>query len=531
MSIKKTLLYFLVTLVGISFSSHAQIITTIAGDGITSHTGKGRTATNAAYHNGASSIVADTNSDIYFSEVLGRGMGDVFTPVSLIMGLPSVCVGATILMTDTIIGGRWSSSDTLIAKVDSNTGLVTGINAGSATITYSYGSLFDTATLSVNSLPFAGTIKGPDSICAWAPHTYIDTTPGGLWGVANLNAFVDSFGKFTGTTKGFDSLFYTISNSCGTDTAFKKIYIKAYPSAGYISGYSSVCLGDSIVLTDTFGIALWINVNNKGSFTPFNNDSILFQSLKVGADTIMAVKYTSCGNDTARKVILINALPNAGTIFGFNSVCVDQTVQFFDTLPNGRWSAFNKNVSLAGNVYVTGNIPGIDTIMYKVTNSCGVDSTIWQVTVLPLPEVPTITRNKNTLTVPTGYSMYQWTQNGIPIAGATTNSYTVTQVGSYWVQVNNQFYCMASSPPQTITNFECSPDDIRVFPSPASTMIYIDWCLPVRAKLMSIDGKTVVDLKNINQIDIGYLPNGIYQLSLFDTEGQEVKTGRITKLQ
>jgi hypothetical protein len=151
--------------------------------------------------------------------------------------------------------------------------------------------------------------------------------------------------------------------------------------------------------------------------------------------------------------------------------------------------------------------------------------------IFPLPEIPAITRNKNTLSVQTGYSMYQWTLNGIPIAGATTNSYTVTQIGSYWVQVNNQFYCMVSSPPQTITDFECSPDEIKIFPCPATTIILIYWCRPVNARLMCIDGKTVKYLKNINQIDISDLPNAIYQLSLFDEDGHQIKTSRITKLQ
>jgi hypothetical protein len=90
---------------------------------------------------------------------------------------------------------------------------------------------------------------------------------------------------------------------------------------------------------------------------------------------------------------------------------------------------------------------------------------------------------------------------------------------------------VVSSPPITITDFECNPDEIRMFPSPASTLIMIDWCRPVNARLMCIDGKTIKYLKNINQIDISDLPNGVYQVSLSDANGNQIKTSRITKLQ
>jgi len=51
-------------------------------------------------------------------------------------GIPSICVNDTTLFYSTVSGGRWSSSDTSVATVDSTTGLVTGVAADTATITY-----------------------------------------------------------------------------------------------------------------------------------------------------------------------------------------------------------------------------------------------------------------------------------------------------------------------------------------------------------------------------------------------------------
>lgn len=80
----------------------------------------------------------------------------VSTPVSagVLSGNQSVCVGSTTLFTSTTSGGSWSSSNTNIASVNSLTGEVTGISAGTAQIVYTVmgtgGCSNTTATRSVN---------------------------------------------------------------------------------------------------------------------------------------------------------------------------------------------------------------------------------------------------------------------------------------------------------------------------------------------------------------------------------------------
>jgi hypothetical protein len=52
-------------------------------------------------------------------------------------GQDAVCVGGTLLLTNTQGGGVWQSLDTLVAKIDAG-GLLSGISVGSATILYMY---------------------------------------------------------------------------------------------------------------------------------------------------------------------------------------------------------------------------------------------------------------------------------------------------------------------------------------------------------------------------------------------------------
>jgi uncharacterized protein YjdB len=52
------------------------------------------------------------------------------------VGATSVCVGANVTVANPTGGGSWSSSDNSIAIVNAATGVVTGVAAGTATISY-----------------------------------------------------------------------------------------------------------------------------------------------------------------------------------------------------------------------------------------------------------------------------------------------------------------------------------------------------------------------------------------------------------
>ncbi len=147
----------------------------------------------------------------------------------------AVCVGATVTLTDTAAGGAWSSAATGIAAVVGSAGLtmtgeVTGLAAGIDTIYYSVtnscGTAVASAVVTVNPLPVVGTITGPDTICISNSAELIDTTAGGMWLAGNTDATVTVGGIITGAISGIDTLFYSISNSCGADTAAKAVYVK-----------------------------------------------------------------------------------------------------------------------------------------------------------------------------------------------------------------------------------------------------------------------------------------------------------------
>ena len=143
------------------------------------------------------------------------------------------------------MGGIWSSNAT---NDTINNGVVTGLVMGTDTIRYIVTNVcgIDTAVMAItiNPLPFAGVIVGNNNVCIGSALILADATVGGLWSSSNANATV-SAGIAIGQLAGIDTIWYMVTNVCGTDTASHVIYINAYPGLPIIATQfpSSICSG------------------------------------------------------------------------------------------------------------------------------------------------------------------------------------------------------------------------------------------------------------------------------------------------
>ena len=296
-----------------------------------------------------------------------------------ISGFSTLCVGENITLTDTIVGGLWSASNTHATILG---GIVTGVTTGIDTIRYtvinSCGSDTATKMVTVNPLPNAGSISGLSLVCTGSTLTLTDATTGGNWSSTNFNANVIG-GVVTGVVAGLDTIRYIVTNTCGLDTASKLITINPSPNAGTISGISIVCAGSNTTLTDAIVGGLW-SANN----THVTVLGGIVTGVTTGIDTIRYTVTNSCGSDTATKMVTINPLPNAGSISGLSLVCTGSTLTLTDATTGGNWSATNFNANIIGGV-VTGVVAGLDTIRYIVTNTCGSDTASKLITINPSP--------------------------------------------------------------------------------------------------------------------------------------------------
>ena len=337
------------------------------------------------YHAGTATITFTTSNTCGSSSTDMVITIDSLPVAGTITGAGSVCVGDPVTLTDVATGGIWSSNN---GNATVTGGTVTGVTAGTDTITYTTtntcGSAVAMHSITINPLPNAGTITGATTVCAAATTTLTDAITGGTWHTTNGHATVAS-GVVIGVTAGIDTIIYKVTNSCGVDSAIHIITINSLPDAGTITGGGAVCGGSTTTLTDVITGGTWSATNGHATVS-----GGVAAGVTAGIDTVIYIVTNSCGNDSAIHYITVNPLPDAGAITGAGAVCAGAATTLTDAAASGTWHASNSNVTVAGGV-VTGVSAGVDTIVYKVTNSCGSDSATFVITVNPLPNAGTVT--------------------------------------------------------------------------------------------------------------------------------------------
>ncbi len=192
------------------WSSSNTTVATISGTGLVSAIVQG--ITDISYQSGACSVAVPV-SVIAIAPVAGDG---------------SVCTGLTITLSDVTTGGVWSSNNTQVATI-SGTGVVNGVNAGNAVISYVAKGCLAYTQVMVNPSD-AGKITGKDSLCIGAANaiTLADSVSCGRWSSFDtLRATVtDDGGLVTGMSSGIDTIMYTCENTCGLFTSEFVIYIR-----------------------------------------------------------------------------------------------------------------------------------------------------------------------------------------------------------------------------------------------------------------------------------------------------------------
>ncbi len=270
----------------------------------------------------------------------------------------NLCAGTSLTYWDVTIGGTWSISPASVATV-SPTGVVTGISAGTATLSYTYSGSTVTLVITVNPSP--APISGPDSLCVWSTMLLTDPTPGGVWS-SDLpsKASVSSTGLVTCLNHSEMNvpIYYTMPNGC------KAVHIFVTDSIpGAIIGPVKVCLGSSITLSDTTRNGFW----SGGSSYAAIGGSGDVTGLGLGT---AAITFTSTSTGCYRvSVITVNPLPAA--ISGTLKVCTGAVTFVSDITPGISWASSDTALAtISGSGAILGKAAGAVIISYTGTNGC-----------------------------------------------------------------------------------------------------------------------------------------------------------------
>jgi len=356
------------------------------------------------------------------------------TPTISANGPTTFCSGGTVVLTSSATtGNAWSNGAT--------TQSITVNQSGSYTVTSSSGSCSATSTptvVTVNLLPATPTISanGPTTFCSGGTVVLTSSaTTGNAWsnGATTQSITVNQSGSYTVTSS---------SGSCSATSTPTVVTVNPLPATPTISanGPTTFCSGGTVVLTSsaTTGNA-WSNgattqsitVNQSGSYTVTSSSG-------------------SCSATSTPTVVTVNLLPATPTISanGPTTFCSGGTVVLTSSATTGNaWSNGATTQS------ITVNQSGTYTVTSS-SGSCSATSTPTVVTVNPLPAAPTISANGPTTFCSGGTVVLtsSATTGNVWSNGATTQSITVNQSGSYTVTASSGSCIVTSTPIVVIVN-------------------------------------------------------------------------------
>lgn len=172
------------------------------------------------------------------------------------------------------------------------------------------------------------------------------------------------------------------------------------------------------------------------------------------------------------------------------------------------------------------------TYWVKYSNYCQYITDTIEVTIKVL--APVILFNTAYLSTAIPYTTYQWYKNGVLVPGATGNIYNQSGDGSYKVAVSDGT-CTDTSAVMVISNGTGIDDhnalvqSIRIFPNPASDVIYINAPVPISVVITGIEGKFIKQVTEAKQISVNELAPGIYFLRIMDKNGTLLKADKFIK--
>lgn len=319
-------------------------------------------------------------------------------------GNQAICVGQTTTFFSTTAGGAWSSANPAIATINPATGLVTGVGAGTATISYTVAgtppcaNAVVTRTVTVAQPANAGTLGGTQNVCVGLTTTFMSTIASGTWssssnGIATINA---TSGLITGIAPGVATMTYTVTGTggCSNASATRQVTVTAPPIAGSLNGSQALCVGLSATYGSTVSGGTW--TSSAPNIATANAVSGLITGIAAGTATITYTVSGSggCGSASSTRTVTVTAVPTAGTLNGTQGICVGSTTNFSSTVAGGSWTSSAAAIATVNTAtgLVTGIASGTATMTYTITGTggCGNVTATRTVTVTAPPNPGTL---------------------------------------------------------------------------------------------------------------------------------------------
>ncbi len=247
---------------------------------------------------------------------------------SPITGSSSVCIGQTIALSNPTPGGTWFSGS-FTASADLTAGVVTGLSAGTSSITYRLGSGCSISkVITINTLP--SPIAGSVSVCAGSTSA-LTSSGSGAWSASDPSIFsVNASGVVTGIAAGMANVSYTSSTTgCFVSSP---ITINARPAINTVTGGGAYCAAGTGVhiglngsfanvsyqiiesISGTYGATL----SGSSSALDFGVFSTVGNYVVTARDTVTGCTSNMAGSAT----VSVNTPPTSFNVIGGGNYCL-----------------------------------------------------------------------------------------------------------------------------------------------------------------------------------------------------------------
>ncbi len=207
------------------------------------------------------------------------------------------CVDYTFSVSATPAGGIWNI-DTGMITIDSS-GFRTALDTGNTAISYTNPVTGCMSVFTINVIAAMPPIMGPNQVCFGTTITLSDSLSGGTWSEVTGVSTVGPIGGtvFTNLT-GVDTIIYSLHNACSSAT----YPITINPSPAMISGVHNICVGDSIMLTDSVTGGTWSDDNITIALIGSASGKVI--GLSVGSIQVSYTLGDGCFSTATQSVII-----------------------------------------------------------------------------------------------------------------------------------------------------------------------------------------------------------------------------------
>ena len=340
--------------------------------------------------------------------------------IASVTGSSPICISGTTTYNanSVVLGGgtgAWSSDNTSVATVNSSSGIVTGVAAGSANIIYAItggcgGTVSAQQAITVSPGASIASVTGSTPLCisgtaTYAANTVVLSGGTGAWSSDNTSVVtVNSSGVVTGVAAGSANIIYTVTGGCGgTVSAQQAITINPGASIASVTGASLVCVSsntnftaNSVVLGG--GTGAWSSSNT--SIATVTSSGVVSGVAGGSANIVYTITGGCGGTVSAQQAITVNQGASIASVSGSSPVCIGSTTTYTANSVVlgggiGAWSSDNTSIA---NVNSSGVVSGVGAgtanIIYTISGGCGgTVSAQHSVTVSPNTTIASVTGN------------------------------------------------------------------------------------------------------------------------------------------